>query len=292
MIQDDRPPDAPAGLQLLDAGDARLGCLRRPAESPDHAGSPPLVLLHGGGLDHRLWRHQIDAGLPRPTIALDARGHGWTESPPGATHRPCDDVVAALDALGVDRAVLVGLSMGAATAVDAALEHPERVAGVVACGAGTSEPTFRDAWVLEQFAAWRRAAEALDPEAWIRTALQFAAGPHRDLAEVDAEVVAELETMLRRTLSTHIVAEDGPREPTPATPVVETWRRLDGLRVPVLGVAGSLDADDHRRMVAELVERCPRSRLVILEDTAHYPPLERPEAFAAALRDFLAEPGS
>lgn len=292
MIQDDHPLDAPAGLQLLVAGDARLGCLRRPAEDPDHADSPPLVLLHGGGLDHRLWRHQIDVGLPRPTIALDARGHGWTEAPSGATHRPCDDVVSALDALGIGRAVLVGLSMGAATAVDAALEHPERVAGVVACGAGTSQPTFRDPWVLEQFDAWRRAAEALDPEAWIRTALQFAAGPHRDLAEVDAHMVAELETMLRRTLFTHVVGADGPREPMPATPIHDTWERLGGIQVPVLGVVGSLDADDHLRMVGELVDRCPQSRLMTIEGTAHYPPLERPQQFTATLWEFMTELGT
>ncbi|GAA3283198.1 alpha/beta hydrolase [Nesterenkonia halobia] len=288
MTQDERPADTPSDLQLLDAGDGlRIGCLRHPPESPADDATP-VVLLHGGGLDHRMWRRQLDAGLPRPLIALDARGHGWTEAPRDAAFRHGDDVVAALDALHVDRALLVGLSMGAATAVDAGLEHPDRVAGIVACGAGTSEPTFSDPWMLEQLDAQRRAAENLDPEAWIRTALQFAAGPHRELAAVDAEVVAELETMLRRTLSVHIVGQDGPRAPTPATPVQDTWERLGGLQVPVLGVVGSLDADDHLRMVGELVDRCPRARLVTVDAAAHYPPLERPEEFTATLREFLA----
>lgn len=90
-----------------------------------------------------MWTPQLDAFPERRIIAPDARGHGGSSDAEGP-YRLADDVVVLMDALGLDRAVLAGVSMGGGTAVDVALEHPDRCAALVVTGTGTSEPGFAD----------------------------------------------------------------------------------------------------------------------------------------------------
>ncbi len=82
---------------------------------------------------------------------------------------------------------------------------------------------------------------------------------------------------------------EGPVLPTPAVPVTETWQRLSSLDLPVLGIAGSLDAADHLRMVRELTTSVPEGHLVSVENTAHYPNLEQPATFNEAINSFLGD---
>lgn len=82
-------------------------------------------------------------------VRYDARSHGRSATA-HHDHHPADDVVTVLDALGIDRAVLVGSSMGGATAVEAALEHPDRVSGLVLIGAGVMPMEFHDPFTLAQ----------------------------------------------------------------------------------------------------------------------------------------------
>jgi 3-oxoadipate enol-lactonase len=257
-------------------------------QEPAAPGSP-IVLLHGGAVDHRMWAAQLGAFPGRRVIAPDARGHGWSRSP-NTSHRLCDDVVALLDALDIDKAVLVGLSMGGGTAVDVALEYPDRVAGVVVSGTGTSEPDFRDPWVLDLLATWQRTQEAGDAEGWIETFMRFVPGPHRELTDVDPEVTRQVEQMVRDTLAHHLVLDEAgmPVSPVPSTPVADTWARLPEIGVPVLAVVGGVDGDDHRRMGRSLADSVQHGRLVIVDDTAHYPNMERPAVFNAAVAEHLA----
>jgi pimeloyl-ACP methyl ester carboxylesterase len=100
----------------------------------DAGEGPPVVLLHGLTATHRYVVHgsrHLERGGHR-VVAYDARGHG--ESAPGPAYdygSLADDLVGLLDDRGIDRAVLAGASMGAHTALRVALEHPERVAGLV-----------------------------------------------------------------------------------------------------------------------------------------------------------------
>jgi 3-oxoadipate enol-lactonase len=249
----------------------------------EHGEGPPLVLLHGGGLDHRMWAPQL-ATLPADhrVIAYDARGHGLSSTPAGP-FRHADDLVALLDGLGVERAVLVGTSMGAATAVDTAVEYPERVAGVVASGAGGGDPHFRDPWQLEVLAQ-RDAART--PEDWIAASLRFAAGPTRSVDELDPAIVDSLHGQMRETLTRH-VASGVPMLPT-EVPDVPTRRA--GITVPVLAVGGALDSADHLRVARELADAVPQGRLALVDGAAHYPNLERPREFDDLVRALVGEP--
>src|SRR5699024_11913281 len=101
-----------------------------------------------------------------------------------APYRLVDDVIALMDALEIDVAVPVGISMGGGTAVDLALEFPERVAAVLCSGTGTSQPQFTDPWMLQGFADWRAAEQSADAEAGIAGFQRVTAGPHRTREQV------------------------------------------------------------------------------------------------------------
>ncbi|WP_232666839.1 alpha/beta fold hydrolase [Pseudonocardia sp. TRM90224] len=251
----------------------------------------PVVFLHAGALDMRMWTPQVagfDAGWT--VVRTDARGHG-ASSTPDRPFRQCDDIAAVTSDLGLGPAVLVGVSMGGAAAVDTALEHPALVAGIVVIGAGATghagrdDELFVDPWTRERLRRLASAAAAGDPAAWTETFVEInLAGPQRPLTRVDPVLVDEVRRMITDTLVTHAAGLGVLPEPVTDAPA-----RIAEITVPVLGIAGALDSPDHLRMVSELVDGVDRGRLEIIEGAAHLPNLEQPAAFDAVLRGFLDE---
>lgn len=258
----------------------------------DAGAGVPVVLLHGGTLDHRMWEDQVDplVAAGYRVVAVDARGHGHS-STATAPFRHCDDVAVLLRALDAGPAVLVGVSMGASTVLDVALEHPGLARALVISGAGTSEPDFRDPWVLRMQADWRRAEEAADAQAWIETFLRLGAGPHRDAVAVDPGVMDRTRAMALDTITAHVpTGPDGhPVAPALPTPVSRTWERLPGVTAPLLAIIGGVDSDDHIAMAERAAELVADGRTATVGGTAHYPNMERPDRFDAILLRFLAE---
>jgi len=106
---------------------------------------PAVVFIHGLGASMYSWRHQLEPVLAAGyrVIAFDNRGFGFSDRP-ARGYSNADYarlVVALLDSLGVDDAVLVGHSMGAAIAAEVALTHPDRARGLVLIG-----PALVGAW--------------------------------------------------------------------------------------------------------------------------------------------------
>lgn len=128
----DRPPVA-GGLDVDVPGvDVRLRATRWPGTGT------PVLLLHGLASSRRFWNLVVPGLAGMPLLALDQRGHGDSDKPEG----PYDgatvaaDALTALDALGISRAVVVGHSWGASTALRLAADSPERVLAVVAIDGG------------------------------------------------------------------------------------------------------------------------------------------------------------
>ncbi|MFI5567277.1 alpha/beta fold hydrolase [Streptomyces sp. NPDC051740] len=248
----------------------------------DTGSGDPVVLLHSGFADHRVFDAQIPAlAAGYRVIAPDVRGHGASANAT-APFRWADDLAALLRHLDTGPAVLVGVSMGGAIATDAVLEYPELVRAVVACSAATSDFQYTDPWVRQVLAEQAAALGAGDVEGWLTAFLRYVPGEHRTAADIDPDITDRLRGMALGTLAKHT-----PDEEDHHVPVTGTWARVPKIDVPVLTVNGALDAPD---LIAE-AERFARivrdGRSVIIDGTAHYPNLERPEELNKILLDFL-----
>ncbi|MDR3083140.1 MAG: alpha/beta hydrolase [Streptomyces sp.] len=248
----------------------------------DEGAGPPLVLVHGGFVDHRMWNDQIPVfAQTHRVIAVDARGHGASSN---ATRpfRHTDDLAALLRHLDVGPATLVGLSMGGAIAVDTALEHPTLVRALVVSGVGTSEPLWQDPWAKDTHAAYWQALGAGDIDAFVDAFSLFTYGPRRTAEDVDPEVDRRVREMARSTIAKHTGDE-----PDWSVPVTDTWARAATIQVPVLAVNGGIDSADHIGMAERLVRTVQAGRATTVEGTAHYPNMERPDAFNMIVQEFL-----
>ncbi|WP_084773405.1 alpha/beta fold hydrolase [Nonomuraea candida] len=248
----------------------------------DRGTGRPLVLLHGGFLDHGMWEDQIRHFSSRyRVIAPDARGHGRSANAT-APYRLADDVAALLRHLDTGPAVLAGVSMGAGTAVDTALEHPELVSALVVTGAGSSAPRFEDPWLIEVMGAWHAAMAAGDLDASVETYARLLPGPHRTLDDLDPLVVSRLMRMARSTMSKHSLGE-----PDHLVPAPDPGERIASIGVPVLAVHGAESSPDHLRSPERLVRAVADGRSVSIAGAAGYPNVERPEVYNRVLEEFL-----
>ncbi|MFU8875256.1 alpha/beta fold hydrolase [Micromonospora sp. SL4-19] len=251
----------------------------------DEAGSGnPVVLVHAGIADRRMWRGLVPALAARHrVIAVDLRGYGDSELPaaPFAHH---DDVVGLLDALGIASAALVGCSFGGRVAADAALAHPERVSALALFGA----PVSGNEWSEETERLWEELVGEVNPEDLAATAAGevrfWVVGPTRRPEDVDPELIRFAEEMDRQALAAEkalSAVEAGELDP----PAID---RLTELRMPVLVGTGADDVADLRRLADRIAAEAPQGvRLPDVPDAAHLLPLERPEPVNAALLDFL-----
>ena len=135
---------------------------------------PPLVLLHEGVVDSRIWEPVVPLLAERHrVIRYDQRGFGRSPKPDGP-YSLVDDLVAVLDAAGLDKAALAGASRGGNISLATAVERPERVSTLILLGSGLPGVQLDVGWTPEQIARWER-AEAdddwpamaeLDMEVW------------------------------------------------------------------------------------------------------------------------------
>lgn len=220
----------------------------------------PVVLLHGGLGHSGNWGHQVpalrDAGY-RP-ILIDSRGHGRStrDARPYRYDLLAADVLAVLDELGVARAVLVGWSDGACTALILARHAPARAAGVFffACNmdpGGAKELDMTDPLLGRCF------------------------GRHaRDYARLSATpgdfpAFVEAVSLMQSTQPDYDA------------------RELAAVRVPVAVVQGEGDEFIKREHAEYLARAIPGADLTILPGVTHFAPLQRPEQFNAAVLAFL-----
>jgi 3-oxoadipate enol-lactonase len=246
------------------------------------AGSP-VVLLHAGIADRRMWRPVAERlSAHHRVVRYDLRGYGESSPPPDRVAHH-DDLAALLDHLGIARAALVACSFGGAVALDAALAHPDRVAALALFGSvvsGYRWTELNEVWnsvvgdVDEDDVAALAAAEV---RFWV-------VGPERDPAGVDPELIAFAEEMDRGALAGEATLERvDVRELDP--PAID---RLADVAAPTLVTAGAADLGEIRRLADRLAAEIPGGRRhPDIPDAAHLAPLERPDPVAAALLDFL-----
>jgi pimeloyl-ACP methyl ester carboxylesterase len=245
---------------------------------------PAVLLTHGYSDTGRMWDGQRRAlGDRYRLITWDMRGHGQTNSPDDPARYSADltvaDMRALLQHLGVDRAVVGGLSLGGYVSLAFALAHPEMVRALVIADSG---PGYRNA---EARAAWnaRAHARAADLEARGLEAL----GASRAMREVATERAAT-PGEARETAPRHRSAR-GLAHAARGMLAQEGSTVIDGLasiRVPTLVIVGDQD-EPFLAPSQYMAKKIPGARLVVIPGARHWANLDQPDLFNRALVDFL-----
>jgi pimeloyl-ACP methyl ester carboxylesterase len=247
-------------------------------------GRKSVVLLHAGVCDRRCWLGVGErlAAAGWDAVAYDRRGFGEV-APASAAFRHVDDLVAVIDAFSPDASAwVVGSSMGGGVALDAALEAPDRVAGLVLLApavSGDPEPD-EETYIADTGGL----AEAIDA-AWtagdldecnrleIRLWLDGPAGPDGRVGGDPRELALE---MNRVVLANEESGADGGSG-------LDAAGRLHELEMPVVVACGDLDVPMKVRRSAELADTIRHATYRRLPGRAHLPYLEAPDEVAALI---------
>lgn len=252
-------------------------------------GALPVVLLHAGIADRRMWNPQWSAlTAERDVVRLDLRGFGDSTKRPSGALSPVDDVLATLTSLGVERCHLVGASYGAGVAVEVALTRPELVASLLLSAPGGSLIAEATPDLRAFFDAERAALEADDLEAAVEANLAcWVDGPNRGPEGVDPVLRDQVRQMQRRAFELTLDWDDV--EETDLDP--PALQRLGEVRARTLVLVGGLDVDAIEDTARRVCEGIPDVRRVDWPDAAHLPSMEHPDRFLALVRDWLEEVG-
>ena len=247
---------------------------------------PAVVLIHEGIADSRMWDRQFATYADAfRVVRYDIAGYGRSPLRSGP-YSHSRDLLELLDELEIERAALVGVSLGGRIALDVSLAAPERVSALVLVGSGLAGWDWS-----EEVRAFGEAEDAALEAGDLDTAVElnlrlWVDGPARGPDVVDAAVRRFVGDMQRLAFENLLAAYEQDPPPGPE-------ERPDGapadVRAPTLVLVGDEDVPDIVA-ISELLEReIPGARRVVMRGVAHVPSLERPDEFDRLVLDFLRE---
>lgn len=235
-----------------------------------------VVLLHSLGTDHRMWRDQAAALRARHrVVAPDCRGHGgsgWAE--PVDTGAWVSDLDRVLDAARIERAALVGVSLGGIQAVAYAAARPHRVTAVVIADSFAELPADVAETKIAGLAG-QAEADGMAAVADAYVADTFTLAPPPDGAEPVRAAIAGMDA---RAYAASVRACFGAR----------VADRLAAVRAPALVLWGDADTKTPRARSEQIAAGIPGARLREIPGAGHLSNLENPAAFTRAVEDFLS----
>lgn len=238
---------------------------------------PAVVLVHGGLVDSRLWDEQMKPLSKHfRVVRYDMRGYGRSPAPTGEYH-VLEDLRALLDYLKIEKATLVGLSLGGIISADFALEYPARVERLVLVGSGLrGDKQPRNEQTARAFRVGAREGPEKFFEAYMESD-QLAGIRNRPKAR------ALMHTMMVDNFkASEYIAKGWPQSPEPPTA-----ERLAQIRQPTLVVIGSLDSRNLQNIADTLASEIPNARKVVIDGASHHPPVETPGEFNRVLLAYL-----
>ena len=241
------------------------------------ADAPLLVLGPSLGTSTILWERALPALRERFRVtAWDLPGHGESPAPTaGFTVAELADAVAdGARGLGADRILYAGVSLGGATGLELALRHPDLVAAaaIVASGAQLGDPQ-----------AWHDRAAQVRAQS---TSSLIVGSAQRWFAPGSIEREPELSGRLLHALQD--ADDEGYALCCEALAAYDVQDRLGEIALPVLAVWGRHDQVAPEAKAEQIASGVRRGGVAVIEDAAHLPPAEQPDATAAALLDFFA----
>lgn len=240
----------------------------------------PVLLIMGLGYSSDMWFRLLpDLSARYRTLRFDNRGVGRTGVPPGpyTVETMAADAVAVLDAAGVDRAHVVGASMGGLIAQEVALSHGDRVRSLVlgCTGPGGEEMVPAEPAALEMIMA--RATMSAEEAAEVAIPFVYAASTTREAIDEDFRVRMEIPTS----------PEGYTNQVMGVTGWGGSYGRLTQIDVPTLVLHGTADRLVNPENARVLAEAIPGAELVLLEDASHVFFTDQPEAAAKTILSFL-----
>ncbi len=248
----------------------------------------PLIFLHGFTCDHRNWVSQVDYFSKKyKVIIYDARGHGQSTVPDTIQYSYEDDLAALIDYLNIEKAVIIGHSMGGAPAFYYTLHNLDKVIGLALAegGAFLSDPAIVDTsnipgYFTEIYSAInvaRKDGIEKGKEAWLNI------HPMKDAAEnpISSEL---LKNMMNDYSGWHWLNKD-PQKYNPDG----TIEMMQEIKVPTLLITGELSHPVLKDLVLAQSKCIPNSKLVVLKNSNHMTNIENPDQFNKELEMFLNE---
>jgi len=240
---------------------------------------PAVVLIHGFGLDMRMWDPQVEPLAARfRLVRYDCRGFGASGPfDPAVPYTHADDLVALLDHLGIGDAVLAGLSFGGRVALQTVLADPARVRGLALLDAVLDGVPWDpdSARALDEVTRQVQAGGVLAGRAaWLAHPLFAAARQRPDLA-------GKLAAMVAGYPGQHWLGQDSHLQTRPPIDV------LEGVIAPVLVAVGERDVPGFREMSAVLARRIPGAEYRVVADAGHMINMEQPAAVSELLTRFV-----
>jgi pimeloyl-ACP methyl ester carboxylesterase len=250
----------------------------------DEAGQGPAVLLiHGFPLGRQMWQPQVQAlaGAGFRAVAPDLRGFGESEpgTEVGATDLMADDLIALLDHLGIEKAVVGGMSMGGYVMLNLLARYPERFSAAcfIVTRADADDETARGkrGHLISEIQAGR---PEVVPNAF--TPLIFADRTVADRPELVDEVRG---WMTATSPAGFVVGLEAIRDRGDSSAL------LPQLKIPVLVLGAKEDKAIPPEISQDMAEQIPGAKLCMVAGAGHMVNIEQPDAFNAALLDFLRD---
>ena len=252
----------------------------------DHGKGEPLLLIAGCGTDLTCWQFQIpEFSTKYRVIAFDNRGAGRTDAPdePYSFRMMADDAVGLLDALGIGKAHILGVSMGGCIAQEIAIEHPEKTRSLIL--AATTAAPGACPMLMNTLTAWTTAmTEGVSPKTMARMQLpyvvtsQFFDQP--EMVALWADTVAANPYQPRAYAC---------QRQTDASAGQDTRAQLKQIAAPTLVLVGKEDILLPVKQSEELAALIPNAKLVVLDGGAHGFSVEIADKFNRAVMEFLGQ---
>ncbi|MDP3768367.1 MAG: alpha/beta fold hydrolase [Dehalococcoidia bacterium] len=246
-----------------------------------HGAGEPLVLVHGWCGSRSVWKLQVRAFAERyRVIAVDLRGHGDSDKPPKDEDYSialcASDLADLLDALGIDRTILMGQSMGTLVCQQFCLTHPRRVTALVLAGAlSVSPPAGQVVGPWVERIVEEVQAKGFEPS--LREVVPFWFSPGFD-PEVVRTVTADSFKAAPHAALAFCRAVSG----------TDLRERLPEIGVPTLLIVGERDGRTPVAEAEDMNRRIPDAWLKVIKGAGHMANVEKPEEWNRAVLAFLA----
>jgi len=244
---------------------------------------PPLVLIHAGFLDSRMWDSQFQLfAKTHRVIRYDVRGFGKSDRP-SERFSDAADLLALVQHLNLAKVVLVGVSNGGRIALDFTVQHPEKVEKLVLVATGVHgyETGPEEDKVWEEFERKMKPQEGLVEEGKVREAVEMDVN-----AWASAQSPGSREHILSIALdNSHILSNHpGKLQVSPDPPA---FKRLSEVQAPTLLIIGDRDVEGMRMIIERLHGMIVGSKKVVITGADHIVNASRPDEFNQAVYDFL-----